>query len=136
MRVLSGRYRLLGQLGVGGMAPVWQAHDEVLDRTVAVKLLTPEHTADPEAFARASNEARYAARIAHPNVAGVYDFGTTRRGRQGAAYLVMELVQGSLLSDYLRHGPLHPGFAVRVCAEVAAGLAAAHGQGIVHRDIK
>ena len=136
MRVLSGRYRLLGQLGVGGMAPVWQAHDEVLDRTVAVKLLTPEHTADPEAFARASNEARCAARIAHPNVAGVYDFGTTRRGRQGAAYLVMELVQGSLLSDYLRHGPLHPGFAVRVCAEVAAGLAAAHGQGIVHRDIK
>ncbi len=136
MRALSGRYRLVEQIGVGGMAPVWQAHDEVLDRTVAVKLLTAEHAADPGAFARARNEARCAARIAHPNVAGVYDFGTTRRSGQGAAYLVMERVQGPLLSDYLRQGPLHPGFAVRVCAEVAAGLAAAHSQGIVHRDIK
>jgi serine/threonine-protein kinase len=136
MRVLSGRYRLLEPIGSGGMAPVWRAHDDVLDRTVAVKLLTAEHAADPEAFARARNEARCAARIAHPNVAGVYDFGTTRRSGQGAAYLVMELVQGPLLSEYLRHGPLHPTFAVRVCAEVAAGLAAAHGHGIVHRDIK
>jgi eukaryotic-like serine/threonine-protein kinase len=135
-RILSGRYRLVEQIGVGGMARVWRAHDDILDRTVAVKLLTPEHTADPEAFARARNEARCAARIAHPNVAGVYDFGTTRRGRQGAAYLVMELVRGPLLSDYLREGPLHPAYAVRVCAEVSAGLAAAHGQGIVHRDIK
>ena len=136
MRILSGRYRLVEQIGSGGMAPVWLAHDEILDRTVAVKLLTAEHATDPGGFARARNEARCAARIAHPNVGGVYDFGTTRRGQQGAAYLVMELVSGPLLSDYLRHGPLHPSFAVRVCAEVAAGLAAAHAQGIVHRDIK
>jgi eukaryotic-like serine/threonine-protein kinase len=135
-RILSGRYRLVEQIGVGGMARVWRAHDDILDRIVAVKLLTPEHTSDPEAFARARNEARRAARIAHPNVADVYDFGTARRGRQGAAYLVMELVRGPLLSDYLREGPLQPAYAVRVCAEVSAGLAAAHGQGIVHRDIK
>jgi serine/threonine-protein kinase len=136
VRILSGRYRLVEQIGLGGMAPVWQAHDDILDRTVAVKLLTAEHATDPGGFGRAHNEARCAARIAHPNVAGVYDFGTTRRGQQGAAYLVMELVSGPLLSDYLRHGPLHPTFAIRVCAEVAAGLAAAHARGIVHRDIK
>src|SRR5689334_13123392 len=136
MRTLGGRYRLLEQIGVGGMAPVWLAHDEVLDRNVAVKLLTHEDTADPHDFERAQNEARSAARLAHPNVAAVYDFGTSRRGLQGTAYVVMELVEGPLLSGYLRDGPLPPRFAVRVAAEVCAGLVAAHRQGIVHRDIK
>lgn len=136
MRTLSGRYRLLEELGAGGMARVWRAHDEVLDRLVAVKVLTPEHTADPAELERARNEARSAARLAHPNVAAVYDFGTSRRGGLGAAYVVLELVEGPLLSDYLKSGPLNWRFAVRVGAEVSAGLAAAHSQGIVHRDIK
>jgi serine/threonine-protein kinase len=135
VRTLGRRYRLEDELGTGGMAVVWRARDLVLGRQVAVKLLGPSF-GDRAARERIKAEARVAARLAHPNVAGVYDFGTTRRSGQGAAYLVMERVQGPLLSDYLRQGPLHPGFAVRVCAEVAAGLAAAHSQGIVHRDIK
>jgi serine/threonine-protein kinase len=136
MRVLGGRYQLLEEIGAGGMARVWRAHDEVLDRTVAVKLLTAEHTSDPVELTRARNEARCAARLAHPNVAAVYDFGTSLRGERGAAYVVMELVEGPLLSEYLKSGPLNWRFAVRVVAEVSAGLAAAHSQGIVHRDIK
>ena len=134
--VLGGRYRLLDQIGAEGLAPVWRAHDEVLDRTVAIKLLTHEESRDVDDFARARNEARCAARLAHPNVAGVYDFGTSRRGSRGAAYVVMELVEGPLLSEYLRGGPLNWRFAARVCAEVCAGLAAAHAHGIVHRDLK
>jgi serine/threonine-protein kinase len=118
------------------MASVWQAHDEVLDREVAVKLLTPEHTADPEAFDRARNEARSGARFAHPNVVSVYDFGTSRRAGRGTAYLVMELVEGQPLDAVMLGGPLDWRVAGRVCAEVAAGLAAAHGHGVVHRDIK
>jgi serine/threonine-protein kinase len=118
------------------MASVWRAHDDVLDRDVAVKLLTAEHAADPDAFDRARNEARSGARFAHPNVVAVYDFGTSRRGGRGAAYLVMELVEGPLLVDVLRAGPLDWRVAVRICAEVGAGLAAAHGHGIVHRDVK
>jgi len=135
-RALGGRYRLDEVIGTGGMARVWRAYDTVLDREVAVKMLTAEHSADPVAYHRARNEARFNARLAHPNVAAVYDFGTSRRAGQGAAYLVMELVEGPLLSDYLQRGPLDWGFAARVCAEVAAGLSAAHTRGIVHRDIK
>ncbi|MGI5243837.1 serine/threonine-protein kinase [Dactylosporangium sp. CA-139066] len=124
------------KLGQGGMASVWRAHDEVLDRAVAVKLLTPEHTADQGAFDRARNEARFGARFAHPNVVAVYDFGTSRRAGRGTAYLVMELVEGQALDAVMRGGPLDWRVAGRVCAEVGAGLAAAHGHGIVHRDIK
>ncbi|GAB3824166.1 serine/threonine-protein kinase [Dactylosporangium cerinum] len=136
MRCLSGRYRLGSKLGQGGMASVWRAHDEVLDREVAVKLLTSEHAADPDAFDRARNEARSGARFAHPNVVAVYDFGTSRRGGRGTAYLVMELVEGPLLVEAMRAGPLDWQVAGRICAEVGAGLAAAHGHGIVHRDVK
>ncbi|MEU7874823.1 serine/threonine-protein kinase [Dactylosporangium sp. NPDC049140] len=136
MRFLGGRYRLRRKLGEGGMASVWAAHDEVLDREVAVKLLTPEHTADREAFDRARNEARSGARFAHPNVVSVYDFGTSRRAGRGTAYLVMELVEGQPLDAVMSEGPLDWRVAGRVCAEIGAGLAAAHGHGIVHRDIK
>jgi len=118
------------------MATVWAAHDEVLDRAVAVKLLTPEHAADQDAFDRARNEARSGARFTHPNVVSVYDFGTSRRAGRGTAYLVMELVEGQALDAVMTGGPLDWRVAGRVCAEVGAGLAAAHGHGIVHRDIK
>jgi serine/threonine-protein kinase len=117
------------------MAVVWRAHDEVLDRLVAVKLLTDDQC-DPREIERARAEARYGARLAHPNVAAVYDFGTSRRGGRGAAYVVMELLDGRLLSDHLDRAALNWRFAVRVCAELSAGLAAAHSQDIVHRDIK
>ena len=136
MDMVGGRYRLLDEAGVGGMATVWRAHDEVLDRVVAVKLLTDDQCVDPRDIERARTEARYGARLAHPNVAAVYDFGTSRRGGRGAAFVVMELLDGMLLANRLDRGPLNWRFAVRVCAEISAGLATAHGQGIVHRDIK
>jgi serine/threonine protein kinase len=136
MDLVGGRYRLLDAAGVGGMAIVWRAHDEVLDRIVALKLLTDDQCADPREIGRARAEAQFGARLAHPNVAAVYDFGTSRRGGRGAAYVVMELLDGRLLSDRVDRGPLNWRFAVRVCAELSAGLSAAHGQGIVHRDIK
>jgi serine/threonine protein kinase len=136
MDMVGGRYRLLGRAGMGGMSTVWRAHDEVLDRIVAVKLVTDDQCVDPREIERARTEARFGARLAHPNVAAVYDFGTSRRGGRGAAFVVMELVEGTLLSDRLERGPLNWRFAVRVCAEISAGLAAAHSQEIVHRDIK
>jgi serine/threonine protein kinase len=136
MEMVGGRYRLLDEAGVGGMATVWRAHDEVLDRIVAVKLLTDDQCDDPREIERARTEARFGARVAHPNVAAVYDFGTSRRGGRGAAFVVMELLDGMLLSEHLDRAPLNWRYAVRVCAELAAGLAAAHSQEIVHRDIK
>ena len=141
MRTLGGRYELIEQIGAGGMAAVWRARDETLDREVAVKLLTQDGDGGTEAermqsFQRAHNEARSAARLAHPNVAAVYDFGTSRRSSQGAAYVVMELLEGQLLSTYLQQARLSWMFAARICAEISAGLSAAHIQGIVHRDVK
>ncbi|MFI5935232.1 serine/threonine-protein kinase [Actinoplanes sp. NPDC051494] len=140
MRVLGGRYQLEHRIGVGGMAEVWRGHDQVLDRPVAVKIMAPavEGTLGAvDGVDLVRTEARSAARLAHPNVAGVHDFGTSPRpGRDDVPYIVMELIDGQTLSEHLTAGPLDWRIAVRVCAEVAAALAAAHGQQVVHRDIK
>src|SRR5690349_22854817 len=112
--MLGGRYRLEGRIGAGGMATVWRGYDEVLDRPVAVKLLSPAQGQDDAAYQRARNEARCGAGLAHPNVAAVYDFGTSRRSGRGTAFLVMELVEGPLLSHRLHRGPLDWRLAVRV----------------------
>ncbi|MEU4554523.1 serine/threonine-protein kinase [Micromonospora violae] len=137
MRTLDGRYRLDGRIGVGGMSEVWRGHDQVLDRPVAVKLISPGRDDQDGLVDRIRAEARSAARLVHPNVASVHDFGTcsTWPGRP-APYIVMELAEGETLAVHLRNGPLYWQIAVRVCAEVAAALAAAHGEGIVHRDVK
>nr|WP_275941309.1 serine/threonine-protein kinase [Planosporangium flavigriseum] len=140
---MDGRYQLEQCIGVGGMSEVWRGYDQVLARPVAVKLLAPRQTAaqdcsaDQDCGERARTEARSAAQLAHPNVASVYDFGMAPlpQGRQ-APYIVMELVHGATLADHLAAGPMHWDIAVRICAEVSAALAAAHGQGIVHRDVK
>ncbi|GAA2610279.1 serine/threonine-protein kinase [Paractinoplanes durhamensis] len=128
-RTVGGRYQLVRRIGVGGMSEVWHGHDEVLDRPVAIKVLAPGHTT-PVDVVRA--EARSAARLAHPNVAGVHDFGTSAE----QPFIVMELVEGRTLGEHLRAGALDWRIAVRICAEVAAALAAAHGENVVHRDIK
>ncbi|NJP35529.1 serine/threonine-protein kinase [Micromonospora thermarum] len=138
MRTLDGRYRLEQRIGVGGMSEVWSAHDEVLDRPVAVKLIAPAREGrEDTSVERIRAEARSAARLVHPNVASVHDFGTasTSPERQ-VPYIVMELAEGETLAVHLRTGPLDWRIAVRVCAEVSAALAAAHAHGIVHRDIK
>ncbi|MFH0519333.1 protein kinase [Streptomyces sp. M41] len=128
----AGRYRLLESIGRGGMGEVWRAYDEALARHVAVKLLLPQDS-DPTAVSRFRLEARTAARIDHPNVVSVRDFGEY----DNRLFLVMELVAGdSLATTLVRSGPLPAERVARIAAEAAAGLAAAHRQGIVHRDIK
>ena len=98
--LLNGRYRLLRELGRGGMAVIWETHDAVLDRRVAVKLLHPQFAGDPEFLERFRREARAAASLAHPNVVGVYDVGQDTA--TGNPFLVMELVEGESLKDHIR----------------------------------
>ncbi|HEX5510191.1 MAG TPA: serine/threonine-protein kinase, partial [Actinomycetales bacterium] len=101
--LVGDRYRLTDRIAVGGMGEVWKAQDEVLGREVAVKVLKPEYTGDEAFLTRFRNEARHAASITHPNIAGVYDYGETDAG----AYLVMELVPGEPLNDiFARDGAL------------------------------
>ncbi|NVK81843.1 serine/threonine-protein kinase [Streptomyces morookaense] len=129
---VAGRYRLGELLGRGGMGEVWRGTDEVLGRQVAVKLLLPEG-GDESSAARFRLEAQTAARLNHPQVVAVYDFGEW----DGRFYLVMELVDGvSLDREVAARGPLAPERVARIAAQAAGGLAAAHGQGVVHRDIK
>ncbi|MEU8229018.1 protein kinase [Actinoplanes sp. NPDC048967] len=135
-QLLGGRYALLDEIGVGGMAVVWRARDEVLGRPVAVKLLAGKHAGEPDARDRIRAEARAAAALSHPNIAQVYDYGEARENGASVPYVVMELVRGGTLQDRMDAGPMSPRFAMRVAAEVSAALAAAHADGLVHRDIK
>jgi hypothetical protein len=135
-RVLGGRYRLEGRLGSGGMSVVWRARDEVLGRSVAVKLLAGQYASDPLFRQRIHDEARAAAALSHPNVAQVYDFGESDEPGDRVPYVVMELVAGRTLAERLAAGPVPAKTAFRICAEVAAALAAAHAEGLVHRDVK
>jgi hypothetical protein len=134
-RLIGGRYRLIAPLGEGGMATLWRAVDEQLDREVAVKLLRPQFGADPGFTARFKQEARSAGQLSHPNIVSVYDYGTDPA--DAAQFIVMQLVDGEDLAAILRdRGRLTINDAVRVAAEVASALEAAHRRGIVHRDVK
>jgi serine/threonine-protein kinase len=134
--VLGDRYQLAERLGTGGMAVVWAARDRVLGRTVAVKVLAARHLADPESRDRIRQEARAAATLSHPNIAQVYDYGESEVDGATAPYVVMELVRGGTLQQQITGGAMAPAEAMRICAQVAAALAAAHADGLVHRDIK
>jgi eukaryotic-like serine/threonine-protein kinase len=130
---LGSRYRLLGQVGRGGMAVVYRAHDEVLDRLVAVKIPDAHLGSDPAFRDRFRREAQAAAALSHPNVVTVHDWGETPDG----AYLVLQLVDGPSLREVLRtRDRLSPREALAVLGPTAAGLAAAHEAGLVHRDVK
>jgi Protein kinase domain len=132
-QVLAGRYELGPLLGAGGMARVYLATDRVLERTVAVKVLSPPYDRDPAFVERFRREARAAAALNHPNIVAIFDSGSAA----GTHYLVMEYVQGHTLVDLLRRqGVLAPGRAVEVARWVCQALAAAHAEGLVHRDIK
>jgi serine/threonine-protein kinase len=135
--LLGHRYRLAARLGRGSTAEVWRAHDQLLDRDVAVKLPSTQMAADPAVVGRLRAEAQAAARLHHPNVVAVHDVGEVSRP-QGLPlpYVVLELVEGRPLSEALRGGPLPWPAAAQICAQVAAGLAAIHQRGIVHRDVK
>ncbi|MDG6109223.1 protein kinase [Dactylosporangium aurantiacum] len=138
--VLGNRYRLIAPVGTGGMAVVWRAQDLVLDRDVAIKLLAEELANKPGNRERIRAEAQVVARLQHPNITAVHDYGEAgdaQAGRHGRRpYVVMELLEGELLSNRLRSGPMSWRRATQICAQVAAGLAAAHERHVVHRDIK
>ncbi|MEV6847933.1 protein kinase [Actinoplanes sp. NPDC051411] len=134
--VLGGRYRLNRPIGSGGMAVVWEARDEVLGREVAVKVLAGVHVGDPQSRELIRQEARAAAALSHPNIAQVHDYGETSTPDGVFPFVVMELVRGDTLLSRASRSPVSPAFAMRVCGEVAAALAAAHSEGIVHRDVK
>ena len=131
--LLGGRYELGRLIAGGGMGAVWRAVDRRLDRPVAVKLLRANLASDPAFVERFRREARAAAVLSHPNVAGVFDYGE----HEGEAFIVMELVEGENLAERLaREGPLPWPQALAIAGQVARALAAAHAHGLVHRDVK
>ena len=136
------RYRLDSRIATGGMGEVWRATDTVLGREVAVKLLKPEYADDATFRSRFETEARHAASLHHPGIAGVFDFGESRAGEGPGPglphpYLVMELVDGQPLSALLRPGQPLADDAVRdLLAQAGDAIGAAHRAGIVHRDVK
>jgi serine/threonine protein kinase len=139
-RILGGRYRVEEVIGRGGMGAVYRATDEQLGRQVALKVITPAGSLDPEARerlrARFRREARSAAALPHhPNVVPVYDYGSDEP--LGLDYLVMELLRGSDLASRLnRSGPPALAAAIKILIEAARGIAVGHQQGLIHRDVK
>ena len=132
-KVLAGRYRLSKLIARGGMAEVWEAHDEVLARSVAVKVLHPHLAVDEGFVARFRLEAQSAARLSHPSIVATSDTGDD----DDLAFIVMELIRGRTLRDAVEEaGTLPPSMAVAVAAEVADALEHAHREGLVHRDVK
>ncbi|MER7893542.1 serine/threonine-protein kinase [Micromonospora sp. NPDC094482] len=135
-QLLGERYRLIEQLGAGGMSVVWRGYDEVLGRQVAVKVLASRLAADRAFRHRIRIEAQAAARLCHPNITNVYDYGESQQVGLTVPYVVMELVDGAPLTSRLgREAQLPWREAVTIGAEVASALATAHARGVVHRDV-
>jgi serine/threonine protein kinase len=127
-----GPYEILAPLGAGGMGEVYRARDTRLERTVAIKVLSPQLSASPESRQRFEREAKTISQLSHPHICALYDVG-----REGETeYLVMELLEGETLSDRLGKGPLPLEQTLRYGMEMADALDKAHRQGIVHRDLK
>ena len=127
-----GRYRVIEQLGRGGMATVFRCHDPNLDRYVAVKVLPSFHTDDPTFTARFSQEAQTVAKLNHPNILQIYDFGEDK----GFTYIVSELVPGGDLQDMLEGTAMPALDVLKFMGPLAEALDFAHAAGIIHRDLK
>ena len=127
-----GHYRILAMLGAGGMGVVYRAHDERLDRDVALKLLPSTTLEDSTARARLVREARAAAALNHPSICTIHDVGEA----EGQAYIAMELVDGRPLSERVHDRPLPLDEVLNYGVQIADALAHAHARGIVHRDLK
>jgi len=131
--VLAGRYRIVSRVGRGGFGEVYRADDLTLGQTVALKFIPPELERDPSHLARLLNEVRLARQISHPNVCRVFDVGEA----DGHRFISMEFVDGEDLASLLRRiGRIPRSKAVQIAQQLCAGLAAAHDQGILHRDLK
>ncbi|MBL0216228.1 MAG: serine/threonine protein kinase [Myxococcales bacterium] len=130
---MIGNYRIVSELGKGGMGMVYRAEHTQLGRPAALKMLLPQLSNDPAIVQRFFNEARAASAIDHPGMVEIYEFGTHTDGR---AYLVMALLKGESLAQCLERGPLAPLDGAAIVAQVLSVIAAAHAGGIVHRDLK
>jgi serine/threonine-protein kinase len=132
-QVFSNRYLIERELAHGGMAEVYLAHDQLLDRRVALKALFPEYAREPSFVERFRREAQAAANLNNPNIVAIYDWGN----ESGTYFIVMEYLEGQSLRDVIRtEAPVDPARAADIGAEIAAALAAAHRSGVVHRDVK
>ena len=132
--VLAGKYRIDKRLNEGGMGSVYQGTHVLMDKTVAIKVLRPSLAADEKIVARFSREARAASRISHPNALSVTDFG---EDENGTVFIVMEFLSGRTLKQVIRDdGPLPLQRIVEITRQVGDALAAAHAQGVIHRDLK
>jgi eukaryotic-like serine/threonine-protein kinase len=130
--LIAGRYELEKLVGSGGMSNVFRAHDRLLERTVALKILHEQYSRDDDYVERFRREARAVAKLAHPNIVTVID-----RGEQdGRQFIVFEYVDGPNLKDLTRDGPLDPREAIELTLQVARALSFAHERGLVHRDVK
>ena len=127
-----GHYRIVEQIGAGGMGEVYQAHDERLDRDVAIKVLHEGVAQDADRLARFEHEAKAVAKLDHPNILAIHELGT----HQGAPFIVTELLEGKNLRQSIPASGMPWQKVVEIGAAIADGLAAAHGKGIVHRDLK
>lgn len=133
-KLVGGRYRVMQQLGEGGMGQVYLAEHVRMKRKSAIKIMRPALMHEPEALQRFTREAENASKISHPNVAGIFDFGETE---EGLVYLAMEFIEGESLSALLkREIAMHPVVAADIIMQAADALAAAHALGILHRDVK
>ena len=129
---ILGQYEIRSPLGAGGMGEVYRAHDQRLDRDVAIKVLPEYLTSDPDRLRRFEQEARATAALNHPNILAVFEMDT----HGSVSYLVEELLEGETLRDRLLRGPIPLRKAIEYGVQIANGLAAAHDKGIVHRDLK
>jgi serine/threonine-protein kinase len=132
--LVDNRYRLSDRLGSGGMAEVYLAHDDVLDRDVALKVLSGRYSDDEEFVERFRREAQSAAALSHPNIVSIFDRGESE---DGTYYIAMEYLSGGTLKDrILKRGALPARTAAAVALQIAEALKVAHGSGVIHRDIK
>jgi serine/threonine protein kinase len=127
-----GAYTIVSQLGAGGMGEVYRARDTKLGRDVAIKILPPLFTADPQRLARFEREARTLASLNHPHIGSIYGLEYV----EGTPALVLELVEGDTLAERIAAGPVPLADALAIAAQIADALEAAHDKGIVHRDLK
>jgi serine/threonine-protein kinase len=133
-----GRYRITSKIGEGGMGQVFRAEDDRLHRHVAIKILPPEMSGDPERLARLEREAHALAQLEHPNIAGIYGLEeATPEGQQRSiSFLVMQYAEGETLEARIKTGPLPLSDSLEIALQIARALEAAHDKGIVHRDLK